>query len=308
MGMSEFYPGGTLADSRATIRKALDSGVTMFDTADMYGPFTNERLLGRALRPHRSRVLIATKFGYVRHADGTRLGLNGHPYYVAEACDASLRRLGTDYIDLYYLHRVDRNVPVEDSIGAMAKLVRAGKVRFLGISEASPDTVRRAHAVSPLSAVQTEYSLLSRDPEFGLFDTLSGLKIGFVGYAPLGRGLLTGRYRDREDLPADDYRRATPRFSPENLPHNVELLERLATLAAMRSTSPAQLALAWVRQRLDGFGVTLVGTKRLATLEEDLRSLSVQLSPDELTELDRIFPRGVARGERYPDMSRVERW
>ena len=308
MGMSEFYPGGSIEESRATIDKALDSGITMFDTADMYGPFTNECLLGRALMRARRRVVIATKFGYVRLADGTRLGLNGHPSYVASACDASLRRLATDYIDLYYLHRVDPNVPVEETVGAMAGLVNAGKVRFLGLSEASPDTIRRAHAVFPLSAVQTEYSLLSRDPECGLLATLVELKIGFVAYAALGRGLLTGRYRAVNDLPEEDYRRSTPRFSIAHLPRNVALYDRLAELARMRSVSPVQLALAWVRQQLETFGITLVGTKRLTTLQEDIQSMHIDLSAAEMTEISSLFPRDAAHGDRYPDMSRVERW
>lgn len=308
MGMSEFYTGGTKEESHSTIVKALDLGVTMFDTADMYGPFTNETLLGEALAHRRSHALIATKFGYVRLPNGKRLGLNGHPSYVMKACDASLTRLATDYIDLYYLHRVDPKVPIEETIGAMATLVSAGKVRFLGVSEASPATIRRAHAVFPLSAVQTEYSLLSRDPEAGLFTTLQELQIGFVAYAPLGRGLLTGRYRVPADLPVDDYRRATPRFSADNLPRNLALYGELANIAAIKQASPAQLALAWVRHQIGSFGVTLVGTKRRATLLDDVASTSIDLTPSEICSLNNVFSPGATSGDRYPDMSRVERW
>lgn len=306
MGMSEFYVGGTRRESRATIAAALDHGITMFDTADMYGPFSNEKLVGRCLKPHRARVVLATKFGYVRKADGTRLGINGRPEYVHRACHDSLRRLGTDYVDLYYLHRVDRNVPIEETVGAMAELVRAGKVRFLGLSEVSASTLRRACAVHPISAVQTEYSLASRDPEFDLFPSLAELGVGFVAYAPLGRGLLTGKYETADDVAPFDYRQTSPRFSAENLAHNRLLVAELQTSASAFGATAAQLALAWVCRKLGDRGVVLVGTANRGRLLENIGSLQLVLSDADVAALDRTFQRGVFRGARYPDMSRVD--
>src|SRR5512140_1591226 len=246
MGMSEFYGPGTEAESIATIHRAIELGVTLLDTADMYGPFKNEELVGRALRGRRDRVVLATKFGNERKPDGTYVGVNGRPEYVRAACDGSLRRLGVDRIDLYYQHRVDPKVPVEETVGAMAELVRAGKVRFLGLSEAAPATLRRAHAVHPISALQTEYSLWSRDPEDELLPTVRALGIGFVPYSPLGRGFLTGRFRSFEDLAPDDYRRKSPRFQGDNFARNLQLVERIRALARDKGVEPAQLALAWV--------------------------------------------------------------
>jgi aryl-alcohol dehydrogenase-like predicted oxidoreductase len=303
MGMSDFYIRSTEAESATTIHSAVAEGVTMFDTADMYGPFTNERLVGACLKPHRGSVVIATKFGTVRLPDGTR-GINGRPDYVRKACEASLHRLNTEYIDLYYLHRVDRAVPIEDTIGAMALLVQEGKVRFIGLSEVSPLTLRRAHAIFPISAVQSEYSLVSRDPEFDLFDTLQELAIGFVAYAPLGRGLLTGRFVRLQDIPQQDYRHTTPRFSADNFKHNIELVELLRQMACQANTTPTQLALAWARQKI-GRGIVLVGTTSPLRLRENIASLSVNLSSGDVDALDHVFHRHAVCGARYADMSRV---
>lgn len=304
MGMSEFYVGSTQAASKATIHEAVAQGITMFDTADMYGPFQNEHLVGDCLRPYREKVVIATKFGYVRLPDGTRLGLSGHPDYVKSACEASLRRLKTDYIDLYYLHRVDRAIAIEDTVAAMARLVEEGKVRFIGLSEVSAGTLRRAHAVFPVSAVQSEYSLLSRDPEFDLFDVLRELNIGFVAYAPLGRGLLTGRFRKIEDIPTQDYRRTTPRFSGDNLKHNVSLGDLLEKIGREIGATRAQVALAWVREKI-GNAVVLVGTTSAQRLRENVFSFSVHLDSAFLDALDQMFHREATHGDRYSDMSRV---
>lgn len=306
MGMSEFYPGGSETESAATIAAAVDAGITMLDTADMYGPFTNEELVGACVHHRRSSVVLATKFGYVRHPDGTRLGLNGRPDYVRHACAASLRRLRTDYIDIYYLHRVDSAVPIEDTVGAMSLLVKEGKIRFLGLSEVSASTLRRALATAPISVVQTEYSLLSRDPEADLFGTLRELNVGFVAYAPLGRGLLTNTILRAEDLPGDDYRLCTPRFSCENLSHNVATVAQLGAVARDLGIAPTLIALAWVRQRI-GDGVVLMGTKHRTRLAQNLTSLAVVLSDETMALLDVMFPPNVARGARYPDMSRVNR-
>jgi aryl-alcohol dehydrogenase-like predicted oxidoreductase len=304
MGMSEFYVGRSDADSEATVHEAVAQGITMFDTADMYGPFTNERLVGACLAPYRAHVAIATKFGYVRRPDGTRLGISGRPEYVKSACEGSLLRLHSDYIDLYYLHRVDRTVPIEDTVGAMAELVLQGKVRYLGLSEVSSRSLRRAHAVFPISAVQSEYSLISRDPELDLFGTLRELGIGFVAYAPLGRGLLTGRFRHVDDIPPHDYRRTTPRFSSDNLRHNVLLIIRLQQLAVELNVTPAQLALAWVRKKVSG-GVLLVGTTNPLRLVENVRSSFLELDDSSVVALDELFHPNAVHGDRYPDMSRV---
>jgi aryl-alcohol dehydrogenase-like predicted oxidoreductase len=306
MGMSEFYPDRDDVECAATIREAVENGITMFDTADSYGPKTNEEFVGKHLAPFRHQVGIATKFGYVRAPDGTRIGINGRPEYVRASCDESLRRLGIDAIDLYYLHRVDPTVPIEETVGAMAELVAKGKVRQLGLSEAAPDTIRRARATSPIAALQTEYSLLSREPELELFALVRALGITFVAYAPLARGLLTGRYTRTDALPLADYRRGTPRFQGENLRRNVSLLGMLQYIAARHDATAAQVGLAWVRHRLTD-GVTLIGTTRREHLRENVAAARLVLSDDEVSALENAYPIGVAHGERYPDMSRVNR-
>ncbi len=308
MGMLEFYEQDQADDRGAidTIHRALDVGVAPLDTADMYGPFTNERLAGRAIADRRDEVVLATKFGNERRDDGSMVGINGRPDYVREACDASLGRLGVDHIDLYYQHRVDHDVPVEETFGAMSELVEAGKVRRLGISEAAAETVRRAHAVHPVTALQTEYSLWSRDVEEEILPTCQELGIGFVAYSPLGRGFLTGRYRTPEDFPEDDYRRHSPRFQGENFERNLALVREVGRLAEAKDVTPAQLALAWVLQAGEDV-VSIPGTKSPKRLEENLAALEVELSADELAEIDRIAPAGVAAGDRYADMATVER-
>jgi len=305
MGMSEFYGSHDEEESTATIQRALDLGVTFLDTADMYGPFTNERLVGRAIAGRRDEVVVATKFGNERAEDGTRLGINGRPEYVLAACDASLQRLGVDHIDLYYQHRVDRNTPIEETVGAMAELIVAGKVRHLGLSEAAPATIRRAHAVHPITAVQTEWSLWTRDPETnGVLDTVRELGIGFVAYAPLGRGFLSGSLRNVEGLAPDDFRRHHPRFQGENFVKNLELVDRVEEIAAEKQVTPGQLALAWVQARGDDV-VPIPGTKHIAYLEENVGADTVRLSAEELARLDEVFPPGITAGERYPDMTNV---
>ncbi|MBX7100840.1 MAG: aldo/keto reductase [Myxococcaceae bacterium] len=300
MGMSEFYGPRDDAQSRATLERALALGVTLFDTADVYGFGDNETLLAPFLKAHRASVLLATKFGILRdRSDPAKRGVDGSPAYVRAACDASLKRLGVDTIDLYYQHRVDPKVPIEDTVGAMAELVKAGKVRWLGLSEAGAETLRRAHRVHPITALQTEYSLWSREPEDGLLALCRELGISFVAYSPLGRGFLTGQIRRFEDLAPDDYRRHSPRFQGENFQKNLGLVERIQALAAAKKCTPAQLALAWVLQRDDGV-LPIPGTKRVATLEENLGALEVGLSPAELAQLDQLAPKGVAAGERYP--------
>jgi aryl-alcohol dehydrogenase-like predicted oxidoreductase len=306
MGMSEFYGAGDDAESIATIHRALELGVDFLDTADMYGPFTNERLVGRAIRERRDRVVLATKFGNVRGGGGEYLGIRGDPAYVRQACEGSLQRLGVDHIDLYYQHRVDPAVPIEETVGAMAELVRAGKVRYLGLSEAAPETIRRAHATHPITALQTEYSLWTRDvEENGVLDTVRELGIGFVAYSPLGRGFLTGQFKSFDDLPADDFRRRNPRFQGENFEKNLELVREVERMAGEKGVTPAQLALAWVLARGDDV-VPIPGTKRVKYLEQNAAA-DVQLSTEELAHLDAVFPVGAAEGARYPDMSTVNR-
>jgi aryl-alcohol dehydrogenase-like predicted oxidoreductase len=299
MGMSEFYGAADEAESIATIHRALELGVDFLDTADMYGVGRNEELVGRAVKDRRDKVVLATKFGNMRGADGSFLGVNGKPEYVRQACDASLKRLGMDHIDLYYQHRVDANTPIEETVGAMAELVKAGKVRWLGLSEASSETIRRAVAVHPIAALQTEYSLWTRDVEDDILATCRELGVGFVAYSPLGRGFLTGRYQKFEDLPEDDWRRHSPRFQGENFAKNLELVKKIEALAHQKGCTPAQLALAWVLSRGEDV-VPIPGTKRRKTLEENCAALDVQLTAAELAEIEAIAPKGVAVGERYP--------
>ncbi|HEX2204467.1 MAG TPA: aldo/keto reductase [Longimicrobium sp.] len=302
MGMSEFYGEGDEAESVATIHRALDLGCTFLDTSDMYGPFKNEELVGRAIRGRRDEVVLATKFGIVRGEDASFRGVSGRPEYVRSACDASLKRLGVDHVDLYYQHRVDPEVPIEETVGAMSRLVEAGKVRFLGLSEAAPATVRRAHGVHPISALQTEYSLWSRDPEDEILPALREMGIGFVAYSPLGRGFLTGRFRSVDDLPADDFRRSSPRFQGENFQRNLDLVARIEEIAREKGVTASQLALAWVLAQ-GGDIVPIPGTKRRSYLEENLAAARVELSAADLGRIDEVAPKGVAAGERYPEAS-----
>jgi aryl-alcohol dehydrogenase-like predicted oxidoreductase len=305
MGMSEFYGRGDEQESLAVIHAALDAGVNFLDTADMYGPFTNEKLVGRAIASRRDEVVLATKFGNERREDGTRVGVNGHPDYVRQACDASLARLGVDHVDLYYQHRVDPSVPVEETWGALAGLVAAGKVRHLGISEAASATIRRAHQVHPMTAVQTEWSLWSRDVEDnGVLATVRELGIGFVAYSPLGRGFLSGIIRSIDDLDENDFRRHSPRFQGENFQKNLELLERVRQIAAEKDVTPSQLALAWVLAQGEHV-VPIPGTKHRHYLDENIGAFDIQLSEDDLRALDAAVPVGSSAGERYADMSTV---
>ncbi|RSK45030.1 aldo/keto reductase [Hymenobacter rigui] len=301
MGMSDFYGGRDEQESLRTIDRALDLGVTFFDTADMYGPYTNEELLGRALKGKRDQVVVATKFGIQRDPnDPAKRGINGRPEYVRQAVEGSLKRLGTDYIDLYYQHRVDPGTPIEETVGAMAELVKEGKVRYLGLSEAAPDTLRRASAVHPITALQTEYSLWSRDPEDEILPTCRELGIGFVPYSPLGRGFLTGQIQRFEDLAADDYRRHTPRFQGENFQKNLDLVARIREMAVEKGCTAGQLALAWVLAQGEDI-VPIPGTKRVAYLEENLGAADIILSLEDLARINQIAPQHAAAGQRYPE-------
>ena len=302
MGMSDFYGGRDEAESVATINRALDLGVTFLDTADMYGVGANEELVGRVVRERRDWIIVATKFGNVRGPDGSFKGVNGRPDYVRAACDASLKRTGLDFIDLYYQHRVDSEVPIEETVGAMADLVSAGKVKYLGLSEAAPATIRRAHAVHPITALQTEYSLWSRDVEDQILPTVRELGIGFVPYSPLGRGFLTGQFKTPDDLDASDTRRNHPRFQGEAFQKNLDLVAAIGAMAADKGCTPAQLALAWVLRQGEDI-VPIPGTKRRKYLEENLGALDVELSDADLARIDDILPPGAAQGTRYPDVS-----
>ena len=299
MGMSDAYGAASEADAIETIHRALDLGITLLDTADAYGPFTNEVLVGRAIQGRRDQVVLATKFGNVRRPSGERLGIRGDREYVHQACDASLERLGVDHIDLYYQHRVDPSVPIEETVGAMAELVAEGKVRHLGLSEAGAETIRRAHAVHPITALQTEYSLWTRDVEEQILPACRELGIGFVAYSPLGRGFLSGRFTSADDLEQDDFRRANPRFQRENLERNLRLVESVERLARAKQATPAQVALAWVLSRGEDV-VPIPGTKHVRYLEENVGAADVELNGDDLRTLDEAFPAGAAAGDRYP--------
>lgn len=306
MGMSEFYGTSDQEECIRTIHEALDRGVTMLDTADMYGPFTNEKLVGEALAGRREEAVLATKFGIERGEDGTWLGVNGRPEYVRESCHDSLERLGVDHIDLYYLHRVDDEVPIEETVGAMSELVEEGKVRHLGLSEAAPGTIRRAHDVHPIRALQTEYSLWSRFPEDEILDTVRELGIGFAAYAPLGRGFLSGRIQSREDLAEDDYRHQFPRFQEENFQQNLDLVRRVEKIASEKGVTPAQLALAWVLHQGDDI-VALFGTTTRDHLQENLEAADVELTDENLRRIEEASPKGAYHGARHADMSTVNR-
>jgi aryl-alcohol dehydrogenase-like predicted oxidoreductase len=306
MGMSEFYGVTNEAEAIAIIERALDLGVSFLDTADMYGPFKNERLVGKAIAARRGEVQLATKFGNERREDGSWVGINGRPEYVRAACDASLERLGVETIDLYYQHRVDTSVPIEETVGAMAELVAAGKVRFLGLSEAAAATIRRAHAVHPITALQTEYSLWTRDVEEEILPTVRELGIGFVAYSPLGRGFLSAEIRNSGDLKEGDFRSHNPRFQQGNIESNLELVDRIAEIAGEKDATPAQLALAWVLARGDDV-VPIPGTTSVSHLEQNVAALEIELTDEDLSRIEQAFPRGATAGPRYPDMSNVNR-
>ena len=306
MGMSEFYSGRDETEAIATLHRALDLGVTFLDTADMYGPHTNEQLVGKALKGRRDQAVLATKFGILRTPDGGFGGVNGKPDYVHQACEASLQRLGVDVIDLYYLHRVDPSVPIEDTVGAMAELVQQGKVRYIGLSEAAPTTIRRGHAVHPITALQTEYSLWSRDPEDDILPTVRELGIGFVAYSPLGRGFLSGAIQSLEDLAEDDYRRHSPRFQGANFAKNLAIVEQVKTIAQEKGVTSSQLAIAWLLTQGEDI-VPIPGTKRRQYLEENALATDIELTSADLERIEAVAPQGFAAGDHYPDMSTVNR-
>src|SRR4051794_23919447 len=305
MGMSEFYGDADQGEAIHTIHRALDLGLNFLDTADMYGPFENEKLVGRAIADRRDQVVLATKFGMVRGENGERRGVRGDAEYVRQACDASLERLGVEHIDLYYQHRVDKNVEIEETVGAMKELVDAGKVRYLGLSEASPETIRRAHAIHPISALQSEYSLWSRDPEDGILPTIRELGIGFVAYSPLGRGFLSGRFQSPDDFDEGDFRKHNPRFQGDNFQKNLELVERVKEIADEKGVTAGQLALAWVMSQGEDI-VPIPGTTKVKNLEENIAAAEIELSDDDLTRIHEALPHGVASGERYADMSSID--
>jgi aryl-alcohol dehydrogenase-like predicted oxidoreductase len=305
MGMSEFYGAADQDEAVATIHTALDLGITFLDTSDIYGPFTNEQLVGRAIAGRRDEVVLATKFGNVRGEQGEWAGIRGDADYVRQACDASLQRLGVDHIDLYQQHRVDQQTPIEETIGALADLVQAGKVRYLGLSEASPATIRRAHAVHPISGLQTEYSLWTRDAEDEILPTIRELGIGYVAYSPLGRGFLSGRWRSADDLETDDFRRNHPRFQGENFQKNLDLVTKVEEIAAEKGVSASQLALAWVLAQGDDI-VPIPGTTRVRHLEENAGALDVSLSDEDLARIEAAFPKGATSGDRYASMASID--
>lgn len=306
MGMSDFYGTSSEEEAIDVIHYALDHGVNFLDTADMYGPFTNEKLVGKAIKGRRNDIILATKFGNERQPDGTWIGINGKPEYVKKACEASLKRLGVDHIDLYYQHRVDSSVPIEDTIGAMADLIKEGKVRYIGMSEAAPATIRKANKIHHITALQTEYSLWSRDPEDEILKTVLELGIGFVAYSPLGRGFLTGRWQKPEDIPADDWRRKQPRFQGDNFYKNLELVSKVKELADEKGVKPGQIALAWVLAQGKNI-VPIPGTKHIEYLRENIAAVDIELGEDDLARLNDALPRGSVSGSRYPDMSTVNR-